>query len=148
MYARLQARHSVDQFGIFAGARRRPVADHERKLGIIFADIVGDDDPVMVDERDLVVMLPDRKGVALIDRDLERIWIELLDGHLFDPGQRRNARTPRFDVEGDKRWELADPESVDDVDLGGLTLSGDLDLLDGETGPGGDRGNDGHGVSA
>ena len=80
-------------------------------------------------------MLPERVGLALDDGDLERVGKELLQRRLLDPRQRLDARLGGFEIEGEQRRELAEGEALEDVDLRGLALAGDLDVLDGEARP-------------
>ena len=79
------------------------------------------------------------KGSAFLDPDFERIRIDLADGGDLHPRQIGDALTGRIGVEADERGPAIKVEPLQYVDLRGLLVAGDADLVDGEAETRGDR---------
>src|SRR5690349_5353474 len=89
----------------------------------------------LVDQPQLVTVLPQRIRAALADDHRQIMRIELAEARLGDPRQRLDAALRSVEVERDQRRERPDLEPVKNIELLRAALAGDADLIDAQPRP-------------
>src|SRR5690606_34824022 len=125
-------RFGRDQRNETGGSFRRARPDHKRQLKMTGAGQGRDDGAILLDQRQETAALPDRKGLALDDGDIQRRRINLAHSGAFDPWQALDALARLFGVEADQRGPAIEPDAIKNIDFRCLAISGDTDFLDGE----------------
>ncbi len=87
---------------------------------------------VLLDQGKIFAVLPDREGLALLQRDLDRAGIDLAHRDVLDPGQFGKLAAGLVDVERDQRGRAVEVEALENVDLRRLAVAGNLHVLDGK----------------
>ncbi|MCY1229338.1 hypothetical protein D9M72_417020 [compost metagenome] len=82
------------------------------------------------DQRKIGAVLPDAKGLALGKVDLDRAGIDLAHRHALNPGHFRDQLAGLGDIERHQRRRAVQAELLEDVDLRGLVVAGNLDVFD------------------
>ena len=78
-------------------------SDHERQAEIAVVDEGFEDGAVGGDDADAAVLLPQREGLPLGDRDLQPVGIKLEHGRVGDPRIGKEPRAGRVGVEEQQR---------------------------------------------
>ena len=118
-----------------------PVTDHERQIHLarVVARNAREHAAVAGDEIELAVVLPQREGVALLERNFEPPGIELAHGSFGDARVALQPRPRAVGVDPEQRSIFPDAGGVEHLGARQALGAGDLDRLDAEAGGVGER---------